>query len=202
MARVTAALIILLATPTSTLRLPSSLINRRALVDSACLACCAALPAFAAENKAPDAKQLALELDRATPKEKRNVCPTIPAPEPSPPADGEAPSPPPPPLADPTCDPKEMMPNIKIDGRRGDGVKVVFTIPHENLGPPNHMDGGYTELMWLKNENTGEIITAKKFRPSDPNPVITGVVGSGTKVTAGSKCSLHGVWTGTFQAPS
>lgn len=170
--RLVAGLIMLFASPASPL-----LASRRALLDVACLtAASSTLPAaFAAApvERPPPLKEVVAYLDKMTPPEMRNEV-------------GDA---------------QEHLPQITFGGRRGNGGKVVFVVPHENLGLPNHVKGGYTQYMWLKNEDTGEYITAKQFRASDPDPTITAYVGAGTKVTAASVCSLHGQWQGTFRMP-
>jgi desulfoferrodoxin (superoxide reductase-like protein) len=75
---------------------------------------------------------------------------------------------------------------------------VVFEVPHEMPA----LDGDYIEFMWLKDANTNAIIAAKKFRPADVSPpTLVASVSSGTRVTACSKASLHGVWQGSFTAP-
>lgn len=77
----------------------------------------------------------------------------------------------------------------------------VFVVPHDNLSPPNHLDA-FTEYMWLKEANTGAILSAKRLRPSDPSPLtLVASVPRGTKVTAVSLCSAHGLWQGTFTVP-
>ena len=55
--------------------------------------------------------------------------------------------------------------------------------------------------MWIKDESTGTILTAKRFRPSDPNLVITAFGTPGQKLTAASKDDKFGIWQGTFVVP-
>lgn len=81
---------------------------------------------------------------------------------------------------------------------QGQGKKIVFTVPRENLSPPAFSS---TEYMWIKDERSGEVLTAKKFRASDPNLVITAFGSSGQKLTAASKDDKCGIWQGTFVVP-
>ena len=75
---------------------------------------------------------------------------------------------------------------------------MVFEVPHEMPA----LDGDYIEFMWLKDANTNAIIAAKKFRPADVSPpTLVASVSSGTRVTACSKASLHGVWRGRSRHP-
>lgn len=96
-------------------------------------------------------------------------------------------------------EPTEHVPRISFEAG-----KVVFTVPHETLAPPNHVDA-YVEYMWLKDASTGKILAAKRFRGtgdgSIPAPTLVASVPSGSRVTAASKCSRHGVWQGTFKVP-
>lgn len=96
----------------------------------------------------------------------------------------------------PGGEPSEHVPKIRFDAG-----KVVFEVPMESLAKPNHADG-YTEFMWIKDAKTNAIIASKKFRASDPSPpTLVASVPPGTRLTACSKCSLHGVWQGSFTSP-
>ena len=55
--------------------------------------------------------------------------------------------------------------------------------------------------MWIKDEGSGAILTAKKFSASDPNLVITAFGSSGQTLTAASKDNKNGIWQGTFRVP-
>lgn len=125
--------------------------------------------ATAAEKK-PSLKEVVAALDANTPKEERNAA----------------------------GDKADHFPQIAFEGAQGQGKKVVFTVPHENLTPP---DFSYIELMWIKDESSGQILTAKKFSASDPNLVITAFGNSGQKLTAASKDNKFGIWQGTFVVP-
>ena len=126
--------------------------------------------AAAAAEKKPSLKEVVAQLDAGTPKEERN-------------AHGEK---------------ADHFPQIAFEGGQGQGKKVVFTVPHQNLSPPSF---SYIEYMWIKDENSGEILTAKKFSASDPNLVITAFGSSGQRLTAASKDDKFGVWSGTFVVP-
>ena len=123
----------------------------------------------AAEKKA-SLKEVVAQLDASTPKEDRNAA----------------------------GDKATHFPKISFEGAQGQGKKVVFTVPLENLSPP---DFSYIELMWIKDEASGSILTAKKFSASDPNLVITAYASSGQKLTAASKDNKFGIWQGTFVVP-
>ena len=149
-------------------------IGRRVAVTSAASAAVTALsggvPASLAAEKKPNLKEVVAQLDRDTPTSERNAAGSK----------------------------EDHFPKITFEGGSGQGRKVVFTVPHENLSPP---DFSYIELMWIKDESTGAILTARKFRPSDPDLVITAFGGSGQKLTAASKDSKFGIWQGTFIVP-
>ena len=125
--------------------------------------------ANAAEKK-PSLKDVVAQLDASVPKSERNALGSK----------------------------EDHFPKITFEGGSGQGRKVVFTVPHENLAPP---DFSYIELMRIKDESTGAILTARKFRASDPDLVITAYGGSGQKLTAASKDSKFGIWQGTFIVP-
>lgn len=95
-------------------------------------------------------------------------------------------------------DKDEFFPKIAFEGSQGQGKKIVYTVRHENLSPPSFSSIQY---MWIKDERTGEILTAKKFAASDPNLVITAFGSSGQKLTAASKDDKYGIWQGTFIVP-
>ena len=116
-------------------------------------------------------KEVVAQLDASTPKEERNTPPEQKA---------------------------DHFPKIAFEGSQGQGRKVVFTVPHENLSPPSFSSIMY---MWIKDESSGAILTAKKFSPSDPNLVITAFASSGQKLTAASKDDKFGIWSGTFVVP-
>ena len=126
--------------------------------------------ANAAKDKRPNLKEIVKQLDASTPKEERNAA----------------------------GDKATHFPQIAFEGSQGQGKKVVFTVPMENLGPP---DFSAIELMWLKDESSGEILTAKKFAASEPNLLITAFASSGQKLTAASKDNKFGIWQGTFVVP-
>ena len=141
----------------------------------------AVLPAFAlapillptraqAAAKKPNLKEVVAQIDASTPKEERNAA----------------------------GNKEDHFPKIAFEGSQGLGKKVVFTVPHENLAPP---DFSYIEFMWIKDADSGEILTAKKFSASDPNLVITAFGSSGQRLTAASKDDKFGVWSGTFVVP-
>lgn len=119
---VMATICALLMVEVSAMQLSPPPTSRRALIGSACLAGCGAvLPpgvANAAEKK-PTVKEIVAQLDKDTPKEERN-------------AQG---------------DKAEFFPKISFEGSQGQGKKVVFTSPHENLSPPSF---SYIEFMWIK----------------------------------------------------
>lgn len=123
-----------------------------------------------AADKKPTVKDIVAQLDASTPKEERNAA-------------GER---------------ADHFPQINFEGSQGQGKKVVFTVPHENLSPPGF---SYIEYMWIKDEANGAILTAKKFGASDPNLVITAFGSSGQKLTAASKDNKFGIWQGTFVVP-
>ena len=125
--------------------------------------------ASAAEKK-PDVKDVVAQLEASTPKEERNAA----------------------------GDKADHFPKIAFEGSQGQGKKIVFTVPHENLSPPGF---SYIEYMWIKDESSGAILTAKKFTQSDPNLVITAYGSSGQKLTAASKDNKFGIWEGTFLVP-
>ena len=167
-----AATIALLTVSASALRVPAPT-SRRAVIGSACLACSGAvLPSGAANaaEKKPNVKDIVAQLDKDTPKEERNS----------------------------QGDKAEFFPKITFEGSQGQGRKVVFTSPHENLSPPSF---SYIEYMWIKDESSGAILTAKKFSASDPNLVITAFGSSGQTLTAASKDNKNGIWQGTFRVP-
>ena len=124
--------------------------------------------ASAAEKK-PDVKDVVAQLEASTPEE-RNAA----------------------------GDKADHFPKIAFEGSQGQGKKIVFTVPHENLSPPGF---SYIEYMWIKDESSGAILTAKKFTQSDPNLVITAYGSSGQKLTAASKDNKFGIWEGTFLVP-
>jgi len=129
------------------------------------------LPSAAnAAEKKPSLKEVVAQIDASTPKEERNA------------QGGKA----------------DHFPQISFEGAQGQGKKVVFTVPHENLTPP---DFSFIEFMWIKDESSGQILTAKKFSSSDPNLVITAFGSSGQKLTAASKDNKFGIWSGTFVVP-
>lgn len=125
--------------------------------------------ASAAEKK-PNVKDVVAQLEASTPKEERNAA----------------------------GDKADHFPKISFEGSQGQGKKIVFTVPHENLSPPGF---SYIEYMWIKDERSGDILTAKKFTQSDPNLVITAYGSSGQKLTAASKDNKFGIWEGTFLVP-
>ena len=96
-------------------------------------------------------------------------------------------------------EPGEHVPKISFQSG-----KVVFSVPHETLSLPNHVDA-YTEAMWLRDADSGKILAAKLFRGtgdgSIPSPTLEARVASGTRVAAMSKCSRHGMWQGSFRVP-
>ena len=153
--------------------------------------------AASAADKKPSAlvlaKEFAAQLDASTPKNERNVVPR----------GGTDPE-----AEDYMSDDdykalvaqrkKEFFPVISFEGSQAQGKKVVYTVNHENLGPPSFSS---IEYMWIKDEKSGEIITAKKFRANDPNLVITGFGSAGQKLTAGAKDDKFGIWQGTFIVP-
>merc|ERR1712010_124550 len=95
------------------------------------------LPSAAnAAEKKPSLKEVVAQLDASTPKEERNAA----------------------------GDKADHFPQISFEGAQGQGRKVVFTVPHENLSPPGFSS---IELMWIKDEKSGDILTARKFRGSD-----------------------------------
>ena len=149
---------------------PTRSISRRPVLQQA-VALGLLLPSAAsAAEKKPSLKEVVAQIDASTPKEERNAA-------------GEK---------------ADHFPKITFEGGQGQGRKVVFTVPHENLSPP---DFSYIEYMWLKDENSGAILTARKFRPSDPDLTITAFGSSGQKLTAASKDDKFGIWQGTFVVP-
>lgn len=153
---------------------PRQSVSRRPVVQQAMALPLASLllplAASAAEKK-PTLKEVVAQLDASTPKEERNTPPEQKA---------------------------DHFPKIAFEGSQGQGRKVVFTVPHENLSPPSFSSIMY---MWIKDESSGAILTAKKFSPSDPNLVITAFASSGQKLTAASKDDKFGIWQGTFVVP-
>ena len=146
-----------------------SCISRRPVLQSALALGFLPSAANAAEKK-PSLKEVVAQIDASTPKEERNA------------AGNKA----------------DHFPQIKFEGASGQGKKVVFTVPHENLSPP---DFSFIEYMWIKDESSGAILTAKKFRASEPDLVITAFGSSGQKLTAASKDDKFGIWQGTFVVP-
>mmetsp|Transcript_11213 Transcript_11213/g.22727 ORF Transcript_11213/g.22727 Transcript_11213/m.22727 type:complete len:194 (+) Transcript_11213:1-582(+) len=145
-------------------------VSRRPILQQA-LALGLLLPsASSAAEKRPNLKEVVAQLDANTSKEERNAA----------------------------GDKADHFPKIAFEGGQGQGKKVVFTVPHENLSPP---DFSYIEFMWIKDERSGAILTARKFRPSDPDLVITAFGSSGQKLTAASKDNKFGIWQGTFVVP-
>ena len=126
--------------------------------------------ASSAAEKKPSLKEVVGQLDASTPKEERNAA----------------------------GDKADHFPKIVFEGGQGQGKKVVFTVPHDNLSPP---DFSYIEYMWIKDASSGAIITARKFRGSDPDLTITAFGNSGQKLTAASKDNKFGIWEGTFIVP-
>ena len=162
--------LIMLALVCASTALSTPLSTRRGAVTAAAASLASySLPALAA-NKKPTTKDVVAQLDAATPKEERNAA----------------------------GDKADHFPSISFEGSQGQGKKVVFTVPHENLAPP---DFSFIEFMWIKDEKSGEILTAKKFSSSDPNLVITAYGSSGQKLTAASKDNKFGIWQGTFVVP-
>ena len=146
-------------------------VSRRPLLQHAlALGVLAPGAAAAAAEKKPSLKEVVAQLDAGTPKEERN-------------AHGEK---------------ADHFPQIAFEGGQGQGKKVVFTAPHQNLSPPSF---SYIEYMWIKDEESGAILTARKFRPSDPDLVITAFGSSGQRLTAASKDDKFGIWQGTFRVP-
>ena len=146
-------------------------VSRRPLLQHAlALGVLAPGAAAAAAEKKPSLKEVVAQLDAGTPKEERN-------------AHGEK---------------ADHFPQIAFEGGQGQGKKVVFTVPHQNLSPPSF---SYIEYMWIKDEESGAILTARKFRPSDPDLVITAFGSSGQRLTAASKDDKFGIWQGTFRVP-
>ena len=92
-------------------------------------------------------------------------------------------------------DKAEFFPVIKLEGAQGQGKKVVFSTNHQNLYPPSFSS---IEFMWIKDEESGEILTAKKFTPNEPNLAIRAFGNPGQKLTAALKDDKFGVWSGTF----
>ena len=122
------------------------------------------------KKKKPSAKDVVAQIEASTPKDERNAA----------------------------GDKATHFPKITFEGSQGQGKKVVFTMPMENLSPP---DFSSIEYMWIKDERDGSILTAKKFAPSDPNLVITAFGSSGQRLTAASKDDKFGIWQGTFVVP-
>ena len=85
--------------------------------------------ASSAAEKKPSLKAVVAQLDASIPKEERNAA----------------------------GDKADHFPKIAFEGGQGQGKKVVFTVPHENLSAP---DFSYIEYMWLKDASSGAIITA------------------------------------------
>lgn len=193
-----------------------SSLSRRAAIGAATTALFAAPHASLAleSKKPPDVKAIVAELDRTTPKSERNSVPAPPPPPPPAPepleasesSSSEETPPPPPPVPVAKVEPPrseadlkdEFFPKISFEGAQGQGKKIVFTVKHENLAPPSF---SAIEYMWIKDESSGAILTAKKFRPSDPNLLITAFGSPGQKLTAASKDDKYGIWQGTFVVP-
>ena len=149
---------------------PSPSVSRRPVLQQASALLLLPSTANAAENKKPSLKEVVAQLDASTPKEERNAA----------------------------GDKADHFPKITFEGAQGQGRKIVFEVPHENLAPP---DFSFIELMWIKDESSGAILTAKKFSASDPYLVITAFGSSGQKLTAASKDNKFGIWQGTFVVP-
>ena len=126
--------------------------------------------AASAADKKPMAKEIAAQVDASVPKEERNSA----------------------------GDKATHFPKIAFEGSQGQGKKVVFTVPLEQLSPP---DFSSIELMWIKDASDGTILTARKFRPSESDLTITAFGSSGQKLTALSKDDKFGIWEGTFVVP-
>ena len=148
---------------------PRPPVARRAALQQALALTLLPSAASAAEKK-PSLKEVVAQLDASIPKDERNIN-----------------------------GPKEThFPKIAFEGSQGQGKKVVFTVPLENLSPP---DFDSIEYMWIKDANDGTILTARKFRPSEPDYTITAFGSSGQKLTAASKDDKFGIWEGTFVVP-
>ena len=148
---------------------PRPPVARRAALQQALALTFLPSAASAAEKK-PSLKEVVAQLDASIPKDERNLN-----------------------------GPKEThFPKIAFEGSQGQGKKVVFTVPLENLSPP---DFDSIEYMWIKDANDGTILTARKFRPSEPDYTITAFGSSGQKLTAASKDDKFGIWEGTFVVP-
>jgi len=148
---------------------PRPPVARRAALQQALALTFLPSAASAAEKK-PSLKEVVAQLDASIPKDERNIN-----------------------------GPKEThFPKIAFEGSQGQGKKVVFTVPLENLSPP---DFDSIEYMWIKDANDGTILTARKFRPSEPDYTITAFGSSGQKLTAASKDDKVGIWEGTFVVP-
>ena len=148
---------------------PRTPVARRAALQQALALSFLPSAASAAEKK-PSLKEVVAQLDASIPKDERNLN-----------------------------GPKEThFPKIAFEGSQGQGKKVVFTVPLENLSPP---DFDSIEYMWIKDANDGTILTARKFRPSEPDYTITAFGSSGQKLTAASKDDKFGIWEGTFVVP-
>ena len=158
-----------LSPPQAPLVSPPRWTSRRPVLQQAAALVLLPSAASAAEKK-PSVKDVVAQLDASTPKDERNSL-------------GEK---------------VDHFPQISFEGSQGQGKKVVFTVPHENLSPPGF---SYIEFMWIKDESSGAILTAKRFTASDPNLVITAYGSSGQKLTAASKDNKYGIWQGTFIVP-
>ena len=156
-------------------------VSRRPLMQQALAALLLPSAAANAAEKKPDLKQVVKALDAGIPKEERNMAGDK--------AEHDE---------EWLRHGRELFPKIAFEGSQGQGKKIVFSVPRENLTPP---DFSFVELMWIKDEGTGEILTAKKFRASDPSLVITAFGTSGQKLTAASKDDKLGIWQGTFIVP-
>ena len=65
-------------------------------------------------------------------------------------------------------------------------------------------DGGFIRIVWLRNSETGGLVTVREFKPPKPGaapevPSLTASVPKGlgiAKVTPCAYCVQHGIWTG------
>ena len=84
--------------------------------------------------------------------------------------------------------PEKHLPKISVDGG---SVEVV--VPHVMDPEKPH----FIEYVWIKDEKTGKVLSAKAFQATDPSPPsLTASVKIGTTVKAMLFCNLHGLWEG------
>ena len=82
--------------------------------------------------------------------------------------------------------------------------RSVVVLQIDGRGTGRTPDGGFIRIVWLRNSETGGLVTVREFKPPKPGaapevPSLTASVPKGlgiAKVTPCAYCVQHGIWTG------